>query len=70
MTYVREAFDANWITTEGDNVRAVKKIAAEKAGVNYAVGLFCCTAALHLCVKVAGEKLYGKPSIGKGTNDV
>lgn len=66
MTYVREAFDANWITTEGDNVRAVEKIAAEKAGVNYAVGLSCCTAALHLCVKAAGEKLYGKPSIGKG----
>lgn len=66
MTYVREAFDANWITTEGENVRAVEKIAAEKAGVNYAVGLSCCTAALHLCVKAAGEKLYGKPSIGEG----
>ena len=65
MTYARAAFDDNWITTEGDNVRAVEKIAAEKAGVKYAVGLSCCTAALHLCVKAAGEKLYGRPDIGK-----
>ena len=66
MTYIREAFDSNWITTEGENVREVERIAAEKAGVKYAVGLSCCTAALHLCVKAAGEKLYGKPSIGIG----
>ena len=66
LTYVREAFDANWITTEGENVREVERIAAESAGVKYAVGLSCCTAALHLCVKAAGEKLYGKPSIGSG----
>lgn len=30
------------------------------------VTLSCCTAALHLCVKLAGEKLYGKPPIGHG----
>ena len=39
MTYIREAFDSNWITTEGENVREVERIAAEKAGVKYAVGL-------------------------------
>lgn len=66
MTYIRQAFDANWITTEGENVREVERIAAESDGVKYAAGLSCCIAALHLCVKAAGEKLYGKPSIGKG----
>ena len=66
MTYVREAFDANWITTEGENVRAVERIAAQSAGVQYAVGLSSCTAALHLCVRAAGESLYGKPAIGTG----
>ena len=67
LKYAKEAFDTNWITTEGENVRAVERIAAEKAGVKYAVGLSCCTAALHLCVKIAGEKLYGKPAIGIGS---
>lgn len=43
-----------------------KKIAAEKAEMKYAVALCNCTAALHLCVKFAGEKLYGKPAIGRG----
>ena len=66
MTYIREAFDSNWITTDGENVREVERIAAEHAGVKYAVGLSCCTAALHLCVKAAGEKLYGKPAIDIG----
>lgn len=66
LEYIKLAFDENYITTEGTNVREVERIAAESAGVKYAVGLSCCTAALHLCVKAAGEKLYGKPSIGKG----
>ena len=39
---------------------------AEKAGVKYAVALAACTPALHLCVKLAGEKLYGKPAISHG----
>ena len=44
----------------------MEKIAAEKAEVKYAVGLSCCTAALHLCCKLAGERLYGKPAISHG----
>ena len=66
LEYIKYAFEENYITTEGTNVREVERIAAESAGVKYAVGLACCTAALHLCVKAAGEKLYGKPAIGKG----
>ena len=54
------------MSTVGKNINEVEKIAAEKAGVNYAVGLSCCTAALHLCVKLAGERLYGKPVISHG----
>ena len=49
------------MSTVGENINEVERIAAEKAEVGYAVGLSCCTAALHLCVKLAGERLYGKP---------
>ena len=66
MKYVIEAYETNWMSTVGKNINEVEKIAAEKAGVNYAVALSCCTAALHLCVKFAGEKLYGKPPISQG----
>ena len=66
MKYVKEAYDTNWMSTVGANINEVEKVAAEKSGVKYAVALSCCTAALHLCVKFAGEKLYGKPEIGHG----
>lgn len=66
LEYVREAYETNWVSTVGENINEVERIAAEKAEMKYAVGLSSCTAALHLCVKFAGEKLYGKPAIGHG----
>ena len=66
LKYITEAYETNWMSTIGANINEVERIAAEKAEVKYAVGLSCCTAALHLCVKLAGEKLYGKPAIGHG----
>lgn len=66
LEYVTEAYNTNWMSTVGANINEVEKIAAEKAGVKYAVALSCGTAALHLCVKLAGEKLYGKPEISHG----
>jgi len=66
IKYVTEAYNTNWMSTVGENINEVERIAAEQAGVKYAVGLSCCTAALHLCVKFAGERLYGKPAVGHG----
>lgn len=66
LKYITEAYETNWMSTVGANINELEKIAAESAGVKYAVALSCCTAALHLCVKFAGEKLYGKPDIGHG----
>ncbi len=66
MKYMTEAYETNWMSTVGANINAVKNIAAQKSEMTYAVALSCCTAALHLCVKSAGEKLYGKPLISHG----
>ena len=66
LKYVTEAYETNWMSTVGQNINEVERVAAETAGVKYAVALSCCTAALHLCVKLAGEKLYGKPMISHG----
>ena len=66
MRYMAEAYETNWMSTVGANINEVERIAAEQAGVKYAVALSSCTAALHLCAKFAGEKLYGKPVIGHG----
>ena len=66
MKYVQQAYDTNWMSTVGENINEGERIAAEKAAMKYAVGLSCCTAALHLAVKHAGETLYGKPAISHG----
>ena len=66
LQYMTEAYTTNWMSTVGANINEVEKLAAESAGVKYAVGLSSCTAALHLCVKLTGEKLYGRPAISHG----
>lgn len=65
--WIMDAFDKNWITTDGDNVRAIEKEIAEKIGRKFAVGLSSGTAALHLATKLAAEKIYGRPSISHGS---
>lgn len=67
MRYVMEAYETNWMSTVGANINEVEKVAAEVSETKYAVALACGTAALHLCIKLAGERLYGKPQVGVGT---
>lgn len=66
LKYITEAYDSNWMSTVGANINEVEHIAAQKAEMKYAVALSSCTAALHLCVRAAGERLYGRPAIGHG----
>ena len=66
LKWMTDAFNKNWMTTAGENVNELEKIAAQKAQMKYAVALCNCTSALHLCCKFAGEQLYGKPMIGHG----
>ena len=56
MKYIQEAFDTNWITTEGTNLVEIERQICEKVGCKYAVSLTNGTAALHLAVKLAGVK--------------
>lgn len=67
LEYITKAYRDNWMSTVGENIDETERVAAEKSGVKFSVGLACCTAALHLCVKLAGEKLYGKPEVSHGT---
>ena len=56
MKYIQQAYDTNWMSTIGENINKVEQLACEKTGCKYAVGLSCCTAALHLAVRLAGIK--------------
>lgn len=67
LEYINDAIKKNWLTTEGDNVKAIEADITKYMGCKYAIALSCGTAALHLAVKLAGEAVYGKPPVGKGT---
>ncbi len=67
FTYMRLAYETNWMSTVGENINEVEKQVAERVGCKYAVALSCGTAALHLAMKLAGECLYGMPKPYEGT---
>lgn len=56
LEYVTEAYETNWMSTVGENINEVERLACEKVGCGYAVGLSAGTAALHMAVKLAGVK--------------
>ena len=66
LKYVTEAYETNWMSTVGANLNETERLAAEYVGCKYAVALSCGTAALHLCTKLAGERLYGMPKTLEG----
>lgn len=67
--WVDEAIQTNWVSTVGANINEVEKEIAEYLNIPYAVGLSSGTAALHLAVKLAGERLYGTAKVGRGVLD-
>ncbi len=67
LKYMTEAYETNWMSTVGANIDAIEKEIADYVGVKYAVALSAGTAALHLAVKLAGERLYGQAKATAGT---
>jgi len=64
--WVNEAIQTNWVSTVGENINVIEQRMSELIGIPYAVGLASCTAALHLAMRLAGERLYGVPRVGHG----
>ncbi|WP_302950630.1 DegT/DnrJ/EryC1/StrS family aminotransferase [Holdemania filiformis] len=62
LKYMQEAYEKNWMSTVGENINEVERLACEKVGCRYAVALSAGTAALHMAVKLAGvqagEKVF------------
>ena len=62
LEYIKQAYQTNWMSTVGENIDRLEEAAAEYAGVKHAVALSCGTAAIHLAVKLAAERIYGSSS--------
>lgn len=65
--FVDEAIRTNWVSTVGENVDEIEKLLAQKVGRKHAVALATGTAALHLSIRLAGERLYGSAAPNRGT---
>ncbi len=73
LEYVKEAYETNWMSTVGKNIDKLEEMAAEYIGVKAALAVSSGTAALHLAVKLAAERVYGSSTgvsrpggLGKG----
>ncbi len=56
LKYMTEAFETNWMSTVGKNITEAERLACEYTGCGHAAALSSGTAALHLCMKLAGVK--------------
>lgn len=54
QSFIKEAFDTNWVAPLGKNVDEFEKEMAVYVGAKYAAALNSGTAALHLAIKLAG----------------
>ncbi|MBQ9552145.1 MAG: aminotransferase class I/II-fold pyridoxal phosphate-dependent enzyme [Clostridia bacterium] len=54
LAYMQQAYQTNWMSTVGANIDCIEQEIADFIGVRRAVGLSAGTAALHLCMKLAG----------------
>ncbi len=66
LKYIEEAYKTNWMSTIGENLNRAEEEVCKKIGCSYAVALSSGTAALHLSVRLAGERLCGTHPANKG----
>ena len=62
LEYAGWEYGGNQMATAGATISRLERIVAEYANVDHAVALSCGTAAVHLAVKLAAERLYGSSS--------
>ena len=65
LAYIEQAIRSNWVSTVGENINELERMIAGYVGVEHAVALSSGTAALHLCMKLAGERLNPGAKPGK-----
>ena len=67
LTYMKEAYETNWMSTVGANLNEIERQIGEYLGGQHALAVSSGTASLHLAVRLAGERLYGRPATGHGS---
>ena len=62
QAYVKDAFDTNWVSTVGENINELERIAANYVGCSCGVALSSGTAAIHMALRLTnirpGETVF------------
>lgn len=66
LACMQQAYESNWMSTIGKNINEIERLICERVGCRHGIALSSGTAALHMSVKLAGERLFGKPWPGHG----
>lgn len=64
MRYAMEAYETNWMPTVVANINEMEKQICVKVGCKYAFALSADNSALHLAMKLAGERCRGNRLLG------
>ena len=60
--YILDAYETNWMSTVGENINELEKMVSKYINIEHGVAMSSGTAALHMAVKLAAERLYGSSS--------
>ncbi len=66
LMFVTEAYETNWMSTVGQNINEVERIAAGKGRREIRGGLVKLYSGVAFVYETSGDTLYGKPAIGHG----
>ena len=61
LAFIQQAFDANWVSTIGENIDRVEAQMEDFTGKPFAVAIGSGTAALHMAIRACAVKMYGMP---------
>ncbi len=67
LQFISQAYESNWMSTFGENLKAVEAELARFIGCRYAVALNCGTSSIHLAIRLAGHRIYGQPKAYEGS---
>ena len=62
--YVRKAIEKGECGSHGENIEAIEEMVSARIGCKNATALSSGTAAMHLAVKLAAERVYGRTAVG------
>ncbi|MFZ7141891.1 DegT/DnrJ/EryC1/StrS family aminotransferase [Avibacterium avium] len=70
IEFVTDAIRTNWVSTVGKNIDALEETVSKYVGLKHSVALASGTSALHMAIKLAGEKINPNAETGNALKGI